>query len=63
MLDCHAAAVTSLCLAGGVFFSAGADMAVVSWAKPKDDRTAQFRAIPQAGQAARPNDLSSVFPR
>ena len=60
VLDCHAAAVTSLCLAGGVFFSAGADMAVVSWAKPRDDRTAQFRAIPQAGQAA-PKRLSQAY--
>ena len=61
VLDCHAAAVTSLCLAGGVFFSAGADMAVVSWAKPRDDRTAQFRPSPRR---ARPllNDLVKRIP-
>ena len=41
VLDCHAAAVTSLCLAGGVFFSAGADMAVVSLGETqgRPDRT------------------------
>lgn len=60
VLDCHAAAVTSLCLGGGIFFSCGADMAVVSWSKPKDDRTAQFRAIPQAGQSA-PQRLSQAY--
>ena len=55
MLDCHSSTITAFCLAGGVFFSAATDMAIVSWMKPVDSRNRQFATAPaqeEGGRAA-----------
>mmetsp|Transcript_10606 Transcript_10606/g.16013 ORF Transcript_10606/g.16013 Transcript_10606/m.16013 type:complete len:2657 (+) Transcript_10606:55-8025(+) len=35
-LSCHSAAISDFCIAGGIFFSAARDMALIGWHKPNN---------------------------